>query len=81
MENINNENLAVKQKLKPRNKAMLVTHMLNNTISIFVTTFLISYIYSISTNYVTNIGLFYACNYFCKLAVAFAKAYNWLAFV
>lgn len=67
MENINDESLAVKQKLKPRNKAMLVTHMLNNTISIFVTTFLISYIYSISTNYVTNIGLFYASNYFSMM--------------
>ena len=63
MENTNSESLAVKQKLKPMNKAMLATHALNNTISIFVTTFLISYIYSISTNYVTNIGLFYGCNY------------------
>ena len=63
MENQNIENLAIKQKLKPMNKAMLSTHMLNNTISIFVSTFLISYIYSISTNYVTNIGLFYASNY------------------
>lgn len=67
METINTENLAVSQKLKPKNKAMLATHTLNNTISIFVTTFLISYIYSISTNYVTNIGLFYACNYFSMM--------------
>lgn len=68
MENVKTETLAKKQKLKPMNKAMLTTHMLNNTISIFVTTFLISYIYSISTNYVTNIGLFYACNYFSMMA-------------
>jgi len=61
------ENISVKQKLKPMNKAMLATHTLNNTISIFVTTFLISYIYSISTNYVTSIGLFYACNYFSMM--------------
>ena len=67
MESVKTENLAQKQKLKPMNKAMLTTHMLNNTISIFVTTFLISYIYSISTNYVLNIGMFYAFNYFSML--------------
>jgi len=67
MENVKTDNLVEKQRLKPMNKAMLATHMLNNTISIFVTTFLISYIYSISANYVTNIGLFYACNYFSMM--------------
>ena len=71
MNSINSENLVVKQKLEPKNKAMLATHTLNNTISIFVTTFLISYIYSISTNYVINIGLFYACNYFSMMVFYF----------
>lgn len=71
MDTTTSENLVVSQKLKPKNKAMLATHTLNNTISIFVTTFLISYIYSISTNYVTNIGLFYACNYFSMMVFYF----------
>lgn len=53
-----------KTKLKPMNIAMLVTHGLNNVVSVFVSTFLISYIYSISTNYILNIGLFYCSNYF-----------------
>lgn len=71
MDRSNSENLVLKQKLQPKNKAMLATHALNNTISIFVTTFLISYIYSISTNYVLNIGLFYACNYFSMMVFYF----------
>lgn len=67
MSRIDSENIVLQTRLKPKNKAMLATHALNNTISIFVTTFLISYIYSISTNYVLNIGLFYACNYFSMM--------------
>ena len=57
------EILTDKQKLKPMNISMLVTHALNNVISLFVSTFLISYIYSISSNYVQDIGLFYCFNY------------------
>ena len=53
-----------KTKLKSMNVAMLVTHGLNNVVSVFVSTFLISYIYSISNNYILNIGLFYCFNYF-----------------
>lgn len=53
-----------KTKLKSMDIAMLVTHGLNNVVSVFVSTFLISYIYSISTNYILNIGLFYCFNYF-----------------
>lgn len=45
------------------NKALLVSHALNNVISVFVSTFLVSYIYSISENYVFNVGLFYMANY------------------
>ena len=68
MENVSSESLQMKQKLKPMNKAMLGTHTLNNTVSIFVSTFLISYIYSISTNYVMNVALFYMFNY-CSMVV------------
>ena len=67
MENVNSESLVLKQKLKPMNKAMLGAHTLNNTVSIFISTFLISYIYSISSNYVMNIALFYAFNYFSMM--------------
>lgn len=59
----NSQILIDKQKLKPMNKAMLASHTLNNTITIFVNTFLISFIYSISSNYVMNIAMFYAFNY------------------
>lgn len=59
----NSQLLIDKQKLKPMNKAMLAAHTLNNTITIFVNTFLISFIYSISNNYVMNIAMFYAFNY------------------
>jgi len=65
------ESLKVKQKLKPMNKAMLATHTLNNIISIFVSTFLISYIYSISTNYVMNVAVFYAFNYLAMMVFYF----------
>ena len=51
------------KKFSITNYAQLITHGLNNIVSIFVSTFLISYIYQISNNYVLNIGLFYAFNY------------------
>lgn len=51
------------KKFSVTNYAQLITHGLNNIVSIFVSTFLISYIYQISNNYVLNIGLFYAFNY------------------
>ena len=50
-------------KFKPSNTAMLVTHGLNEVVSIFVGTFLISYIYSLSSNYMLDIGLFYFIQY------------------
>lgn len=68
-----NENLEVtssenevvsKKKFSATNYLQLVSHGLNNVISVFVTTFLVSYIYSISSNYMMSIGLFYVCNYF-----------------
>ncbi len=51
------------KKLNSSTYALLTTHGFNEIVSIFVSTFLISYIYSISTNYVLNIGLFYCFNY------------------
>lgn len=54
---------ALPKKFSVTNYAQLITHGLNNIVSIFVSTFLISYIYQISNNYVLNIGLFYAFNY------------------
>lgn len=64
----------IKQKSKKMpftNHAMLFTHGCNNAVSVFVTTFLISYIYEISANYVLNIGLFYASNYLIMGLVLF----------
>lgn len=58
--------LEIKQKSKKMpftNHALLVTHGCNNAVSVFVTTFLVSYIYEISNNYVLNIALFYVANY------------------
>jgi MFS family permease len=52
-----------KKHLSKTVDALLVSHGLNNAISVFVTTFLISYIYSISDNYIVGIGLFYTCTY------------------
>lgn len=52
-----------KKKLNSTAYALLTTHGFNYVISIFVSTFLISYIYKISDNYVVNIGLFYCFNY------------------
>lgn len=52
-----------KNKFKFMNIAMLCTHGINNIVSIFVSTFLVSYIYSISNNYIKDIGLFYAFVY------------------
>lgn len=71
MTTLETESLKIKQKLKPMNKAMLATHTFNNVISIFVSTFLISYIYSISTNYVMNVAVFYAFNYFAMMVFYF----------
>lgn len=68
MENVTNiETIEVqkpkKRKLNLTSYSLLTTHGFNLAISIFVSTFLISYIYSISENYVLNIGLFYCFNY------------------
>ncbi len=52
-----------KKKLSRTNYSMLFTHAVNNMASVFVSTFLVSYIYKISPNYVFNIGLFYMMNY------------------
>ncbi len=52
-----------KKALSATNISQLITHSFNEVISLFVTTFLISYIYSVSTNYMLNIGLFYVFNY------------------
>ena len=52
-----------KRKLNGTSYALLTTHGFNYVVSIFVSTFLISYIYKISNNYVLNIGLFYCFNY------------------
>lgn len=63
------ENLSQVQVEKPKRRlnttsyALLTTHGFNYVVSIFVSTFLISYIYKISSNYVLNIGLFYCFNY------------------
>ncbi len=60
------EEIVVQQKkkvLSRTNVSQLFTHSLNELISIFVTTFLISYIYSVSTNYMLNVGLFYVFVY------------------
>ena len=67
MENVTNEQQIEVKKPKKRlnttSYSLLITHGFNLAISIFVSTFLISYIYSISDNYVLNIGLFYCFNY------------------
>ena len=52
-----------KKKLTSTTDALLSTHGFNYVVSVFVSTFLISYIYKISDNYVLNIGLFYCFNY------------------
>ncbi len=56
-----------KSKLNMTSYSMLATHGCNCLVSVFVSTFLISYIYSISENYLFNIGLFYAFNYLSML--------------
>ncbi len=65
MDDITNEQIKAptKKKYTMTTYALQATHGLNNIVTIFVTTFLISYIYSISENYVLNIGLFYVFNY------------------
>ncbi len=65
---INSSNAEVVNIEKPKkftwsNYSLLVTHAINNVASVFVSTFLVSYIYTISNNYVYNIGLFYMINY------------------
>lgn len=70
MENSINEDKILEKQQKQKKKlngtsyALLTTHGFNYVVSIFVSTFLISYIYKISDNYVLNIGLFYCFNYF-----------------
>ena len=61
-----------KKKLSGTNAAQLVSHGINNVISVFVSTFLVSYIYSISENYLANIGLFYVFNYLTMAVVYLA---------
>ena len=65
-ENLKNipEDVSVKpkKKLNSTSYALLSAHGFNYVVSIFVSTFLISYIYKISENYVLNIGLFYCFN-------------------
>lgn len=60
----NGKKVAQTHKNKMTNFALLLTYALNNCITVFVTTFLVSYLYTISDNYVVNIGLFYASHYF-----------------
>ena len=55
--------VAKDKKFKLVDISMLTTHALSNVVSVFVSTFLISYIYSISNNYIFDIGLFYLINY------------------
>lgn len=55
--------ISKKQSLSSTNVAQLISHALFNIISIFVSTFLVSYIYSISDNYLVSIGSFYAMHY------------------
>lgn len=62
-EKIINTEAKPKKKLNSTSYALLTTHGFNYVVSIFVSTFLISYIYKISNNYVLNIGLFYCFNY------------------
>lgn len=52
-----------KSRSKSTNIAMLLSHGFNNVVSIFVSTFLVSYIYSLSSNYIMDIGLFYLMQY------------------
>ncbi len=64
------ENTAVKQKkLNVTSYSLLSTHAINNIVSIFVSTFLVSYIYSVSENYIFNIGLFYLVQYIFMFAI------------
>jgi len=52
-----------RSKLNGTTYSLITTHGCNEIVSIFVSTFLISYIYSISNNYLLNIGLFYMFSY------------------
>lgn len=58
-----------KKKFTQSNKAMLITHAINNIASVFVSTFLVSYIYKISSNYILNIGLFYLMTYLAMCVI------------
>ncbi len=58
------EEMPKKKKLfSTTNYMQLSAHTLYYIISVFVTTFLVSHIYSISDNYMVSIGLFYVGNY------------------
>lgn len=52
-----------KKKFSGTNISLLSTHTINLIESVFVSTFLVSFIYSISENYLLNIGLFYLFTY------------------
>ncbi len=56
-------NQKIKYKMKSTDIVLLSTHAITTIVSVFVSTFLISYIYSISNNYIIDIGLFYGFNY------------------
>lgn len=62
-ENVSQCEIKPRSKLNSTSYSLLTTHGCNEIVSVFVSTFLISYIYSISTNYLFNIGLFYTFNY------------------
>ena len=62
-ENLSQGEVKHHSKLNSTSYSLLTTHGCNEIVSVFVSTFLISYIYSISTNYLFNIGLFYTFNY------------------
>ncbi len=64
-----------KKKLSRTNYATLFTHAINNVASVFVSTFLVSYIYKITNNYVFNIGLFYLMNYLVMGIVYFLASF------
>lgn len=77
MEEVLKESLEVavqKKKFTKTNYALLTAHGLNDVVSIFISTFLISYIYSLSNNYVIDIGLFYFANYLVMAFVYFVTS-------
>lgn len=66
MEKSSPQKISYKQieRFNGSNYALLTSHCLYNAINLFVNTFLVSHIYSLSNNYVIDIGLFYLGSYF-----------------